>query len=311
MVCDHNDCSFKTVQRFPELIEVVDRLDPDDVLQYGTSDPTTNPCEVWLTHLVAERFHLKKWRFFNYPRSQFWIRQDVEFLFAPYGYPYDDPRDAVLSMGLQNGSADKLELVRLQEGLDDSILRTTLHDIAEHIKQHRPTDNRGFVVANIIDPDNPQGTIAIRRRKRGRLGKLYLEEFRTKTIGDLLSDYNVKIGGAIVYFLFGYQAARRGLVALLPHNLRGEVWSSLAMGVEKAANGRIRAYPVGGIDAMTRKQWHEWQQDRLWRKAPTETIVALEKDTAFKERAVRRLLDEKAYAPIMHDEESRKFSFFE
>ncbi len=289
MVC-YEGGSFETAEGHKNLV-VVDSLDPDDVLVYGTSDCTINPAELFMTAITAERFGLQKWIFFNYPIGNGWRDFDVNRVFDPYGFPYNgNLRDAIEDCNLGE-VVDRMDFLPFQEMFKNGngFLDMTLEEVVEMVKAVRKI--RAFRVLNLLGEKPVYGS---------KKDKRYLRNYKFKTIRELLA-LNQKIGGALIYFIYGYYIAQNDLVGLMPHNMKGDVWNSFARGA-KLAGGQARLFPIGGIDFMTTRQWEMWRETRQWKKAPV-TVVAKLQDNPFREELERALLDEKVYCPVAYDDE--------
>jgi len=293
---NHDACSLKTVARFSDTV-VVNELVEDDVLIYGTSDPTINPIELLATAEVVKKFSLRVWKFFNYPLAEPWVKQDKEIIFGPYGFPYDPWEAARLIVG--SDLFVRMKGTSIQKAIDEKMESMTLGELAELIKDFR--QKRNFVILNCINGDFSQ-----KRVYASRKDKLFQRQFRGLTLREVVEEGRWKLGGTVIYFLFGYYAAKEGLVSLLPHNVLGEVWSAFVAGVVLAGK-KVRLFPVSGVDMMTKKQWQLFQNDRRWRKAPVESALALQKHNFMKD-FLRRLW-EVSYCGIVHDIENNNFYF--
>ncbi len=298
---NHDACSINVALRFSHLLEVVDHLSNQDILSYGTSDPTINPIELLATAAVVEEFSLPGWIFFNYPLAEPWVRQDKEIIFGPYGFAYDDLWQAAKAVVGQD-LFDRLTAIGMNNMIDDKIGDLTLKEVADIIKDFR-SYSRNFVAVNIIKDDLSQQRVYVSRRD-----KLFRNHFAGMKFKTVVGEGKYKIGGALVYFLNGYYIAKMGLTVLLPHNVWGDVWSAFAAGVNFAGQ-KIRAFPVGGVDMMTEKQLQLFKQDRRWRKAPVEAAAALRKHP-FYQQFKKRLL-QRQYCGVVYSEEKNKFYFYD
>ncbi len=296
---NHDACSINIASQFPRLIEVVGSLSDQDALQYGTSDPTINPIEMLATAAVVEEFSLRRWYFFNYPLSDDWLRQDKSVIFGPYGFPYTDLNKAAQDI-VGPDLFSRLSLVSFNKFVDDNIGSLTLREVAEIIKKFR-TYSRNFVAVNIIREDLSQQRVYVSRKD-----KLFKSYFADLSLGEVVNNGIYKVGGAIVYFMSGYYAAKEGLVILLPHNVWGDVWSAFAAGVDFAGQ-KVKAFPVGGVDMMTKKQVELFKQDRRWRKAPVASAAFLRRHPFYQQFKSRLLQGD--YCGIVHDEEKNQFYF--
>ncbi len=293
--------SVRAVADFPEL-EVVDSLSSDDVLVYGTSDPTINPAEVWMTSEVADRTGAE-WQFFNYPLDSKWVSYDVNNLFIPYPFYRADPLEVIPRLGLKEEVLSRLRLRKLQSMVPESdpLRQKTLEEVTVSIKACRQM--KSFVVVNELLNGRVTRVYGSRKDKRR-----YRDHYGLMTVGQLLGDQSIKLGGAVIYFIFGYYAARRSQPVLFPNNDRGDVWGAVAAGVKEAGNGPLRLYPIGGLDLMTGQQWACWRKTGVWKKAPAWVVARLQ-TYPFGEELRRALLTEKRYCAVGYHEDSDRFYF--
>lgn len=293
----------EVVQEFPRLV-LTESLSNEDTVIYGTSDPTINPAEVWMTSLMSEG--AGAWEFFNYPLGAEWIEYDVNNLFAPYPFPEaNDPFSVVSELGLEKKVVDKLSLHNIQDILsfDDPLCSWTLEEAVRMIKEYRK--NRSFVVVNFISNDRFRRVYGSKKDK-----KFYRDKYSQWTLGELLSDRTIKLGGALIYFIFGYCSARRKSTILFPNNVLGDVWGAVAAGADVANNGDVKLFPIGSLDIMTTKQWDCWYRNGIWKKAPVRVIRRLQ-NHPFRKTLLHFLLEKKTYCPIAYDENGDEFYFVE
>lgn len=136
---------------------------------------------------------------------------------------------------------------------------------------------------------------------------LWRDRYRRQTIGEIVKRGTEKLGGAVIYFLFGWYAAKSGSVILFPHNVRGDVWNAFAAGA-KLHGGVVRLYPIGGLDVMTACQWDLVRRDQRWRKAPVDVIRRLGTHP-FGQALEVELLEQKNYCAVSYDLAGDKFAF--
>ena len=300
----HEQCSFSVASGHSNLkIVRVGMLDGEDTLMYGTSDPTINPAEVWMTSEVVKKEKIRSWEFFNYPLSEEWIKYDVENIFRPYGFAHKrDPFRAVHEMGIEKNVVDRLIPIRLQKIIssDDPLWNTPLREIVECIKNFRKY--KSFVVLNFLSAQKKHGQIYGTDKD-----KEYKDIYGSLTMGNLLTQTTGKLGGALVYFLFGYHTAQGEKVLLFPHNTRGDVWGAFAAGAFLAGKP-ARLYPIGGFDLMTHVQWKYWEATKAWCKAPVDVIRILQTHPFYK-TLTEELMENKNYCAVSYDEDRNVFEF--
>lgn len=300
---EHDCCSFKVVNRFLSL-EVKESI--ENFVCYGTSDATLNPAEVLLTKLTAERYRSPDWIFFNHPINGEWKKYDLHSVFEPYSLASNNTADILREMEVK-GSPQILGLNEMLS-LQDPLLKMTLEEAVERIKEYR--DNRSFMVLSFLDKKGKPVPVFGTSKKTGKKAKLWREGYSQKTLREVLSAKKEKIGGTIIYFLYGYYLAKSRATGLMPHKPLGDVWGAVATGAEMAGQ-TAQLLPVGEIDLMTEKQWDFWREDKRWRKAPPFVLRELNNHPLFRSYLKKLLLDEKRHCMVSYNEEEDMFSFVE
>lgn len=278
-----------------------ERPPSSNTIIYGTSDPTINPAEVWMLAHAAARLETAC-QYLNYPLASHWVYYDLKTTFAPYPVPYAaDPFKILQELGLPQALTARLTTLGLPAALaSDTVLDLRLEEAVAAIRPHRRAQS--FLVVNLL---HPRG--AIEQVFGERRDIRYRENYRQRTIGELLTRGVEKLGGAIIYFLVGNYAARNDLIVLLPHTAAGDVWGSVAAGA--AYSGRaVRLWPIGGFDLLTARQWRLREKTKIWRKAPPHVIQRLE-SSLFRPTLLGKVLDERAIVNVAYDEAQDRFSF--
>lgn len=298
----HELCSIMVVRGHMHLRLLRENdLQSHDMLVYGTSDPTINPAEVWMTARAAARTNAA-WTFFNYPMNSEWLRQDIEEIFGPYHFTHAaTPFAAVQMLGLDFTLVERFTPM----GLDHMILaepglaNMILEDAAGAIKGLRQRQN--FCVLNYFE-----GTVQ-KRIFCSKKNILWRDRYCRQTIGEIVERGTEKLGGSLIYFLFGWYAAKSGSVILFPHSDRGDVWNAFAAGA-KLYGDVANLYPIGGLDIMTSYQWDLVRRDYKWRKAPVDVIRRLGTHP-FMHTLEVELLEQKNYCAVSYDTDRDSFEF--
>ncbi|MEP9410911.1 MAG: hypothetical protein HRF42_05810 [Candidatus Brocadia sp.] len=299
---DHELCSVAAISSHMHL-RLLQKSDFQqyDTLFYGTSDPTINPAEMWMTALAAARANVA-WTFFNYPLGSEWLRQDIEEIFGPHSFPYaDTPFAAVYMLGLDSSLVKRFTPMSLDRMIlaETKLATMTLEEAVEVIKPVRRRQN--FCVLNYFE-DTIQKRVFCSKKSN-----LWYKRYRRQTIGEIVKRGTEKLGGTIIYFLFGWYAAKSGSVILFPHSVQGDVWNAFAAGA-KLHGGVARLYPVGGLDVMTSHQWDLVRRDQQWRKAPVDVIRRLSAHP-FMHVLEAELLEKKNYCAVSYDTATDTFAF--
>lgn len=268
----------------------------EKMVVYGTSDHLLNFAEVLLTKWVSEKYNLKP-IFFYYPKGLEWYQYEAN-LFEPYSPPKSfNPNEAVKEIFEE----DEIQFFPLQDMIDevDEVANLKLKEIVEVIRKHR--DNKSFVVVNQFENKK------IRKVYCSSKDNLWKRKYKDITLKELLKNTNVKIGGTLIYFLYGaYLSKRSNIVGILPKKIKDDVLRAFYAG-EKFVGKKAKIVETGEFDVMTKIQWQMFMEDRKWRKAPSWVIRELVKDDNFCEKIKDLLLEKKEYTPVAYDVYYRMF----
>lgn len=266
-------------------------------LVYGTSDHLANHAEVMMTETFGRHFNLQP-TFFYYPKGEEWAEKE-KTLFAPYSNnkEYEMVNGNFPAIFMQNHSVDFLSL---QEAVSEiPTLKMTMGEVAEEIRRNR--ERKSFIAFTVC------GEKPVHVSSKNKKWK----KISSKTIGSVLNDQSIKLGGAFIYFLFGsYLAKNNGSVTgIVPNKTHNDVLGAFWAGAETMKE-RTTVVHCGEFDFMTLKQWQMRAKDGLWRKAPYWAMEALKENPQIVKRLNYRLIGGE-YSPLAYDEEDERFFFME
>ena len=274
-----------TIERAEEAQEVI----------YGTSDELINYAEVLLTDWVAKKLKTKA-RFFNYPKGDNWMEIE-EKRFEPY------PCEEQYELGRK--------VLRLTTGIDifpihEMVSRSQLYywsleKVVMQIRENRK--NKSFIALRIGHEKKDR----VFTSKKNRLWKKY----KHLTLRDLMEDPSIKLGGSIIYFIYGsFLSENKDIIGILPKKRKDDVLGAFGAGVKagiEMGGGPVRIFRTGEFDFMTEKQWNLRESDGMWRKAPPHVVEQLLKDREMIEMLKLLLMEKKEYCPLSF---SRERGFF-
>jgi len=275
------------------LIEIVaESKSIGDVVVYGTSDDLLNPGEVLLTALVAEHLGASP-AFFHYPKGSGWLEKEIE-LFEPYKPLPLNPQQAIEACGF-----DGMPVFQLQEMPSASLRSVSLKHICELILARRYKTN--FRVLTLSSSE------------RVSFGTVRCQSFLGLTLHEALGDPEIKLGGAIIYFIYGAYLAETGKVGVVPRKQFGDVLGAFLAGAEYVGS-RAKIFPAGEIEILTQNQWKAVEKatgvgKNEWRKAPAWVVRRLLAHPALMGVRLRLLAGE--YCPVNYDPERDSFSLWE
>jgi len=246
---------------------------------YGTSDDLINPSEVLLTQMAANHLGGKP-LFFYYPKGEEWYRAEKQ-LFAPYDPAPRNPEEAIQACGLEM-PVRALSWMIQEVGLADFALGRAV----EIIRPHR---NREFRALSTTEGSCPAAP------------------WLDFTLGDLISHCQLKLGGAVIYFIYGAFLSRTGFVGVVPRKQFGDVLGAFIAGVEYAGS-KAKIFPTGEFELATQIQWKGFERTKGWCKAPPWVAVRLWKHPAWMGVRLRLLGGE--YCPVCYDYKQDSFSLW-
>lgn len=266
-------------------------------LVYGTSDHLANHAEIMMTEILGKHPNLQP-TFFYYPKGEEWIERE-KVLFDPY----PTKKECEMLNGgyfpaiLQNYNIDFSSLQEAVSGI--SALRMTMREVAEKIRENR---KRKSFIAFTVCGERPV-YVSSKNKKWKKVA--------SETIGHVLSNQSVKMGGSFIYFLFGAYLGEnhQSVAGIVPNKTHNDVLGSFWAGAE-TAGGKATIIHCGEFDFMTAKQWKMKFQDGIWRKAPYWAIEALKKNPQTMKKVECRLISGQ-YSPLAYDEEMERFFFME
>jgi hypothetical protein len=255
-------------------------------LVYGTSDHLANHAEIMLTETLGRHLNLQP-TFFYYPKGAEWAERE-KALFDPYECKEE-------AFCLNNNGTD---FFSLQEVIRDlPVLKMTMGEVAKKIRKNR--ERKSFIAFTVFNQKPVYVSSKNKNWKRAT----------SETIGSVLDNQSVKLGGAFIYFLFGvYLGSNPDSVGVLPNKTHDDVIGAFWAG--SASSGRATVIHCGEFDFMTSKQWRMKAQDGLWRKAPYWAMKALKESPETVKEVERRLISGE-YSPLAYDEKGKKFFFME
>jgi hypothetical protein len=266
-------------------------------LVYGTSDHLANHAEVMMTETFGQHLDLQP-TFFYYPKGEEWAERE-KALFDPYSKNKECEmiNGCFPAIFMQNHSVDFLSLQEAVNGI--SALKMTMGEISEKIRKNR--ERKSFIAFTVC------GEKPVHVSSKNKKWKKIAPE----TIGSVLNDQSVKLGGAFIYFLFGAYLGEnyQSVAGIVPNKTHDDVLGAFWAGAE-TSNGSATIVPCGEFDFMTSKQWEMKAQDGLWRKAPYWAMEALKENPEVVKEVKHRLLSGE-YSPLAYDEEDEKFFFME
>lgn len=284
----HKDCSFKTVQQFPEYLIVEDQVCAGDTVTYGTSDPTINPAEIFMLALAVGSGEAAL--LYNYyPLSEGWYAVELETI-SPYPLlDMHNPMKDVERMGLEKKLLTRLTIAELQGVVCGEIAGWTVEKAVEEIRRFRTIKE-----FNVLR-ESPGSFDRVDTRSSR------FSFFREWSLGELVANKAIKVGGSLIYFLLGYWVAVNNLVELAPHNLKGDVWGAFVAGV--AASERVaRVLPCGYLDLMTVKQHEGRRGTHDFRKAPPFIVQSILKRQEWIQILKEHLVVQKNYTVALYEE---------
>lgn len=301
--CDdqgHDGCSFDIARQ--NEFDVQDDLSGKQLV-YGTSDPHINPGELLATVRAAKRAgSTEPVVFMYYPRGAAGLRDALDVVYNPHGDEMpENPNELLELMGL---TKEDVTIMRFQDAFNEQLKAMTLNNFGRQIRKYRK--EQAFVVLTQEEDG--------RRVRLSRKGdKVWKNVWQSVTLGDALERTDIKLSGTMLYAGYGnFVNSAPNLVGLLPHNEKGDVYGSFAMGARSSAlSTPVKVFPVGGIDSMTTEQFEMFQEDKRWRVAPASVIMGMLEDPAFMEEFDRRMFVDKTYAPVLYNTETRTYSFFD
>lgn len=252
-------------------------------VMYGSSDSDPNWTELLLAILAAVFLvEVDTVYFFFYPHDE-----DRNQLYHPY-QPPKDIESGLKESGLAEFASIKIEFLTVVDLLkrDDFVFKLSLDEIVKLIQPLRT--NKYFNVVNI------EGRKVRPTRKDPRY-----EEVKDCTLLSALTNPAWKVGGSILYFLYGVSAARNlDIYHLLPKKRRDDVFNAfnagatLVKGMETTYKELPNVIQIAELDMMSDEQWKEREKDGRWRKVPPWMIRELIKSPIFKEVVKRCLLED-------------------
>ena len=256
---------------------------------YGTSDHLVNYAEVLLVKWCAEALNLRP-EFFFYPKSKKWEEHEKS-LFEPYNPPPFDPYEALKEVNIT------MEVRPIQKLIVQEVADLTLDEICKMIKSNR--NIQSFRVINF--PPGEGKPLYYGKDKRWR-------EWSSRTLNSVISDLNLKLGGSIIYFIYGAYLSHTQTCGILPYKRLSDVEGAFNAGLKTANGGCV--VRTGEFEIMTKIQWKMYSKDKKWRKAPSE-IIRLLLNNPIVEELKDRLLVRKQYTPLALDEQNNEFYFVE
>jgi len=262
---------------------------------YGTSDHLLNFNEVLLTLWVAGA-RKREAVFFHYPKGPEWALWEAG-LFEPYSHPPWDPQEALRDAGFP-----PIGVFPLQMMVRGELGNLTLGEVAGMIRANR--EIKSFRAISL--PDARPVYVSSKNKDWRR-------KWADRSLGEVVNNPAVKIGGAFIYFFYGaWLAERPGLIGILPGKQCADVIGAFKAG-EKWVQEKASVFFTGEFDFMTVRQWKDWEDRgrRGWRKVPVSAIRCLFNSPDTIGWVRRRLLDERLYTPLVYDEEADSFSLKE